>query len=367
MKKYLLFGVLIFSLIGACSSNNEENLQKPEPQKPEPKKPEPKKPEPQKQKPVAYDWDFYTEPSRLTVVKNEKNPKLKKLYYQIYGTPCGAWYDGISPTKEKNERYLRNLVEGAERTQKTPIIVIYGIPHRDCGFYSKGGHPNAASYKEWINHVSTIIGNRRAVVIVEPDAINYCNWKVGSNERKERAELLNYVGLTLKQKNPNVATYIHAGSAGLPTNAAANAIIEGGVEHMRGFAFNVSGVGGTKEEQEGAEKLVARLEQLGIKNKHYVIDTGRSGINRPKNPNPKAPYNSCNNFAAALGPRSTKNTTGVHADAYLWINGGGGSDGDCGTGAPAAGKPYPKYTKALVENALRVKSIKELEVPKELQ
>ena len=49
---------------------------------------------------------------------------------------------------------------------------------------------------------------------------------------------------------------------------------------MRGFALNVSGLGGTLEEQEGAEKFVAYLASKGFKDKYYVIDTGRSGINR---------------------------------------------------------------------------------------
>ena len=64
---------------------------------------------------------------------------------------------------------------------------------------------------------------------------------------------------------------------------------------MRGFALNVSGLGGTAEEQAGAEKFVAYLATKGFKNVRYVIDTGRSGINRPKHQNANAPYNSCNN------------------------------------------------------------------------
>ena len=66
-------------------------------------------------------------------------------------------------------------------------------------------------------------------------------------------------------------------------------------------------------------------------------------------------------------PTTHVTISGAHADAYLWINGGGGSDGECNMGAPAAGKPYPEYTKHLVENAIRVKSIEILEVPESLK
>ena len=319
---------------------------------------------------IPYDWDFYLKPSRLYAVKNEKNAELKKLYYQVYGTPCGDWYDGINPNSKDSDLYLKNFVEGAEHARKTPIVVIYGIPNRDCGSFSGGGHPNAASYRAWIDRVSAIIGKRRAVVIIEPDAINYCGHKKGSAEYKERADLLTYCARKLKENNPNVASYIHAGNGPLVTQhpeAVANAIIDGGLKYMRGFALNVSGLGGTAEEQAGAETFVKYLASKGFKDVHYVIDTGRSGINRPKHQNAHPPYNSCNNFNAALGPRSTTKTTGAHADAYLWINGGGGSDGECNMGAPAAGLPYPEYTRHLVQNAMRVKSIEILEVPQNLK
>ena len=74
---------------------------------------------------IPYDWDFYLEPSRLNAVKKEPNVELKKLYYQVYGTPCGGWYDGVSPNSEKNNGWLKNFVEGAERAHKTPIVVLY--------------------------------------------------------------------------------------------------------------------------------------------------------------------------------------------------------------------------------------------------
>jgi len=336
--------------------------------------------------------DSYNNPTRLYlntvgtlynyIGGNEDSNGLQGTYRGVYDyntftcdeaiipTRGGDWYDGINPNSKDSDRYLKNFVEGAEHARKTPIVVIYGIPNRDCGSFSKGGHPNAASYRAWIDRVSAIIGQRRAVVIIEPDAINYCGHKKGSAEYKERADLLTYCARKLKENNPNVASYIHAGNSDLVTKhpeAVANAIIDGGLKYMRGFALNVSGLGGTAEEQAGAEKFVNYLASKGFDKVRYVIDTGRSGINRPKHQNANAPYNSCNNFNAALGPRSTTKTTGAHADAYLWINGGGGSDGECNMGAPKAGKPYPEYTRHLVQNAMRVKSIEILEVPQNLK
>ena len=63
--------------------------------------------------------------------------------------------------------------------------------------------------------MSAIIRQRRAVVIIEPDAINYCGHPRGSAKYNKRAELLRYAAEKLNKNNPNVASYIHAGNSGL--------------------------------------------------------------------------------------------------------------------------------------------------------
>ena len=51
------------------------------------------------------------------------------------------------------------------------MIVAYNIPGRDCGQYSAGGAGSASKYRAWIDHFARGIANRRAVVILEPDAL----------------------------------------------------------------------------------------------------------------------------------------------------------------------------------------------------
>ena len=110
------------------------------------------------------------------------------------------------------------------------------------GHFLKGGHPNAASYKAWIDRVSAIIGQRRAVVIIEPDAINYCGHPRGSAKYNERAELLRYTAEKLNKNNPKVMSYIHAGNGPLVTNnpeAIATAIIDGGFKIYARFCIEM--------------------------------------------------------------------------------------------------------------------------------
>ncbi len=323
-------------------------------------------PTPRHGKPAAYEWDFYAPKGSLYAIRSMAKYEDKLYAYQILATPSARWFAGADANDDGR---LQRFVDGGQMDRKTPIIVIYGIPHRDCGSYSAGGHSSAASYRAWIDRISRIIGNKRVVVIVEPDAIGYCGWKPNDPKRKERAQLLSYVGQTFARNNPNAPTYLHAGSSGLPVNAMASAAVESGIKYMRGFAGNVSGLRGIEREQAWGEKMVARLKELGVGEKYYVIDSSRNGIDAPKHPNPVPgkTFNSCNNFAAAVGRRSTKNTTGQHADAYLWIKVPGESDGECGLGGPRAGQWYPAYAKALVDNAVRVHTIQMWPLPAEFR
>ena len=52
-----------------------------------------------------------------------------------------------------------------------PVLVAYDIPGRDCAQYSAGGALNQADYEAWISGFAQGIGNRKAVVILEPDAL----------------------------------------------------------------------------------------------------------------------------------------------------------------------------------------------------
>nr|WP_321202766.1 glycoside hydrolase family 6 protein [Citreicoccus inhibens] len=51
-----------------------------------------------------------------------------------------------------------------------PLLVAYNVPGRDCGGQSPGGAGSAAAYPAWIAAFASGIGNRPAVVIIEPDA-----------------------------------------------------------------------------------------------------------------------------------------------------------------------------------------------------
>ena len=57
-----------------------------------------------------------------------------------------------------------------------PVLVAYNIPFRDCAQYSAGGATTVAEYEAWIDAVAAGIGDREAVVLLEPDGLGIIPW-----------------------------------------------------------------------------------------------------------------------------------------------------------------------------------------------
>lgn len=275
----------------------------------------------------------------------ESNPSAKRMYYNIASTPTATWLNGAAGDAD----YARWIEDRAVSAGAVPQFVLYAIPGRDCGGYSTGGAGSPSNYRAWVSSFAAAIGSRPAIVILEPDAISFCN-----NDAKVRAlrtDLLTYAAKTLHDRAPNTAAYLHAGSGQLSYAYAVSALRDSGIRYLRGFAMNVSSIAATSVQIAFGDALVSKLAAAGVPGRHYVVDTSRNGVG--SQPNPGARYASCNNMRAALGSRPTTRTASSAADAYLWIKPPGSSDGTCHSGDPRAGAWFPAMAQALVRNAVR--------------
>jgi endoglucanase len=277
----------------------------------------------------------------------------KRALYNIAATPTSIWLHG----RQDDGSLVRQVTIAAKSQGRVPQFVLYAIPGRDCGGFSDGGVSDITAYERWADQISVGIGDRAAIVILEPDAISFCN-----NDAKMRAvrtKELTYVAKRLYNNNSRVYVYLHAGSGTLTISYARDALIDSGVRFMRGFAMNVASHGTTDEEQSYGDQLVRSLSEKGFPGKKYVVDTSRNGVGRAMNPG--SSYNSCNNHGAALGVRPTSETNDARADAYLWIKIPGESDGpECHgpqSGEPLAGGWSDRLARALYMNAMAAKSI----------
>jgi endoglucanase len=206
----------------------------------------------------------------------------RNVALSIAGHPIAAWF--TSGTPQEVQARVAKLVADAAAEKKTPTLVAYNVPFRDCSQYSAGGAANTVEYKAWIDGIAAGIGNRAAVVILEPDGLGIIPHYTDINGNREwcqpaelnpataaseRFEQMNYAVDKLTSL-PNTAVYLDGThSSWLGVGDAANRLVRAGVQRADGFFVNVSNYEPT-----------AHLEKYGTwiaKCIHYGTNTAEGG------------------------------------------------------------------------------------------
>ena len=222
--------------------------------------------------------------------------------------------------------------------------MLYNLPNRDCGNYSKGGATGGERYKRWIDGIRKAVGKRRAVAVLEPDGLGLLDKCLAPADQQERLGLLRYAVHALESL-PAAAVYIDGGhDAWLPAEEIAKRLKQAGIDEATGFALNTSNYRAT-------DNLIAYGTAVSalLGGKHFIIDTGRNG-NGPSTANPDSEASWCNPSGRALGVRPTTNTGNSVVDAFFWVKPPGESDGAC-NGGPRAGVFWPDYALGLAKRA----------------
>lgn len=294
---------------------------------------------------VGAKWyvDPYSRPAIQVREWRDTRPADARLIEKIASQPRAQWSTEPREAGKLAARYAEVTPNG-----ELLIVVLYAIPHRDCGLYSRGGAANAPAYRRYVDTVARAIGSRRAAVVLEPDALpNVASPDcLTAGQRTERLGLLRYAADRLSRLRAT-AVYIDAGNAvWMSPEAIADLLRRGGIEQARGFALNVSNFQTTS-----ASIAFGRRVSALTAGAHFVIDTSRNG----RGPYPRRLWRKpedewCNPPGRALGTRPTARTAHPLVDAYLWVKGPGESDGEC-NGAPTAGVWWPEYALGLARRA----------------
>ncbi|CAB4685305.1 unannotated protein [freshwater metagenome] len=239
---------------------------------------------------------------------------------------------------------VRRYTERANEADKTPLLTIYSIVGRDCGLYSAGGQPDAASYRSWIDQVALGAKDQHAIAILEPDAVPFIGNPACGFDTDERLSLLTYAAKKLSKAGTWV--YLDAGHSGWQTpEHMAPLLKRAGIAWARGFSTNVGNFRPTDDERSYAKALVKQLAKVGVSGAKYVIDTGRNGGGKPVD------GDVCNPRWARIG-KAPKQVLRGSFDGTLWVKNPGESDGesDDGTchGGPPSGQWWPAGAKRLM-------------------
>ncbi len=263
-----------------------------------------------------------------------------RLVDKIAAQPVAEWIGVDDPQGE-----ARGFTQAAAKADREALLVLYNIPHRDCGSYSQGGAADGNAYRAWLDGVLKGIGDRATTVVLEPDALPHIADKCTPQQfHEERYALLTEAVGKLKAL-PHTKVYLDAGNPHWikDPGAMVEPLKRAGIDRADGFALNISNYQTTKENA----KYGKRLSDL-VGGKPFVIDTSRNG-NGPA-PGGDDPENWCNPPGRALGTPPTTRTGDPRIAAYLWIKRPGESDGTC-KGGPKAGEWWPKYALELARRA----------------
>ncbi|ARF76975.1 glycoside hydrolase family 6 protein [Streptomyces griseus] len=262
------------------------------------------------------------------------DPRRPLIESRIAAQPAAVWFAAHNPGEIAGQ--VRAVTRGAAAAGRTPVLVPYAIPDRDCGGASQGGAPDLAAYGTWIGEFAQGLGAGPAIIILEPDAIALSDC-LTAPERAARFAALARAGDTLRAANPQARVYFDGGHSGwhAPAKQAAALRAAGAATSGDGIFTNVANFHRTADETAYARRVLAALG--GPPGLGAVIDTSRNGNGAP------AAGQWCDPAGRALGQPPTTRTGESGIDAYLWVKLPGESDGCSG----AAGSFTPEYAYAL--------------------
>ena len=255
---------------------------------------------------------------------------------KIFEHPVAFWY-GAKRNKNAYAKLKDSLKRLLNRTSpKMPYFVIYNLPNRDLGHYSKGGATDATDYLLFLQEFCAGIKGHKPIVIFEPDALPHTTL-MDKTDAEFRKNLITE-GLNIMAEESDAHVYVDIGHSNwLSPEQASELISSVSNTGLRGFSVNVSNYRSTEESMEWALKICEYNEDW-----HFVIDTSRNG---------NGPHGNdwCNPPGRALGKPPTCDTGEEKCDAFLWIKIPGESDGT-GNGGPRAGRFWPEMGSQLIGN-----------------
>jgi endoglucanase len=257
------------------------------------------------------------------------------LATKIFEKPVSFWYG------ERNGKEMEQIDYSLQRllrrtAPQLPVLVVYNMPNRDIGQYSKGGAKTRESYLNFLQSFADGIGNSKPILIYEPDSLTHTG-DMSTEDASSRMSLMKE-GLQLLTDNCEALVYIDIGHSNwLSPEEAANLLNKVSNDKVRGFAVNVSNYRTTDESMEWSLKLCEHRPQ-----DFFVIDTSRNG---------NGPHGNewCNPPGRSVGQEPSCDTGEEQCDAFLWIKIPGESDGKLNNG-PRAGRFWGEMAEELVKN-----------------
>ena len=263
---------------------------------------------------------FYVDPDTQAarwVAMNPNDSRMPVIRDRIASVPQGRWFTQNNPSTVAAE--VSSYVGAAAAAGKTPIMIVYNIPNRDCGGLSAGGISDHGAYRAWIDQVAAGLQNRPALIILEPDVLPIMSNCLSAGQQAETRASIAYAGKRFKAASSQARVYFDIGHSNWlsPSEAASRLVAADITNSADGISTNVSNYRSTSAEVSFAKQVIAAT---GISRLQAVIDTSRNG---------NGPLGSewCDPSGRVIGTPSTNSTGDAKIDAFIWVKPPGEADG----------------------------------------
>lgn len=299
--------------------------------------------------------DFFTNPSGNlagTVIKQirGRRPEAARLLQTIAREPETKRFGAFNA---RPGAAVSQYLAKAQAIQPGSVALLstYRFRHVRCGGYSDSRR-EARRVKRWYRAFARGIGNHRAVVFMEIDALITMKCLSRRGVRIRIGELRAAIGSL--SRLPHAVVYVDAGASDAHNaRFIAKQLRRIRVGRVQGFFTNSTHQNWTRREIHYGRALVRRLGGKA----HFVVNTATNGQGplRPKNRVKHGNTFHCNPPGAGLGPRPTADVPRRlrHLDGFFWIGNPGRSAGDCSKtpNPPPGGSFWVDYAVKLVRNA----------------
>nr|AIG55492.1 secreted protein [Thraustotheca clavata] len=236
----------------------------------------------------------------------QSNSQFQPAIDELRKHPVATWY--VDAGGDSIDQLL------AACPNDTPVIVVYGLPGKDCasGWSGNGNNKNTNDYKGWVQNLANKVGNRQVIYILEPDAIGL----ISNNDCAAKNNYLTNLqaAKNILASNWNAKIYVDV-AAWSDQGKAVSALKSLG--NVAGIAINTSNYKKTSDMVQMCQTYSSATGGL-----HCIIDTSRNFNGSPQN-------EWCNAKSAGIGAPPTSNTGNWVVDYYLWLKVPGESDGQC--------------------------------------
>lgn len=277
-------------------------------------------------------------------------PDLAWAIEVVEGYSISTWYTDREPEANKKKMLDSLITDCPEESRLT--IVVYGIPNKDChGNYSSDGSvKDTATYETFLSDLTTAMGTRKTLYIVEPDSVGLLAEKDGCGAEAGYEKHLQ-IAIEALSKNPNAELYLDVGYWTIDSDEQLPTVVKivknlSKSGTLKGISLNTSNYRSNKELSE----LCAKFQKaVGSTEMNCIADTSRNYLE----PTTKE---WCNVLPSGIGVPPTSDTDFPNLGYYMWIKRPGESDGTC-NGGPDAGKFFDKAFQTLWDEGYLVKEL----------